>query len=74
MQCKYLREQSCLLLSRGMKTMGERSRVDPYRTGHNMKFVRKIGVVAAACAVSLGLISLSAPAHADLSWGTSIRK
>jgi hypothetical protein len=39
-----------------------------------MKFVRKIGVVAAACAVSLGLLSVSAPAHADLSWGASIRK
>jgi len=39
-----------------------------------MKFVRKIGVVADACAVSFGLLSVSAPAHADLSWGASIHK
>jgi hypothetical protein len=34
-----------------------------------MKFVRKIGVVAAACAVSFGLLGITAPAHADMSWG-----
>jgi hypothetical protein len=35
----------------------------------SMKFVRKIGVVAAACAVSFGLLGITAPAHADMSWG-----
>jgi hypothetical protein len=39
-----------------------------------MKFVRKIGVVAAACAVSLGLLGITAPAHADFTWGMSIHK
>jgi hypothetical protein len=39
-----------------------------------MKFVRKIGVVAAACAVSFGLLGITAPAHADFTWGLSVRK
>jgi hypothetical protein len=39
-----------------------------------MKFVRKIGFVAAACAVSFGLLGISAPAHADLTWGLSVHR
>ncbi len=36
-----------------------------------MKKVRKLGVVLAACAVSFGILGVSAPAHAkmDSSWG-----
>lgn len=39
-----------------------------------MKIVRKLGIVVAASAVSLGLLGITAPAHADLSWGTSAPK
>lgn len=34
-----------------------------------MKFVRKLGLAAATCALSLGIVGISAPAHADLTWG-----
>jgi hypothetical protein len=34
-----------------------------------MKIVRRIGIVVATAAVSFGIIGLSAPAHADISWG-----
>lgn len=36
-----------------------------------MKNVRRIGVAVAAAAVSFGLLALSAPAHADTTWGWS---
>jgi hypothetical protein len=39
-----------------------------------MKLVRKISVVAAACAVSFGLLGITAPAHADFTWGMSTHK
>jgi hypothetical protein len=57
--------------------MRKASRVDPpneHDKDTNMKFVRKIGVVAAACAVSFGLLGVTAPAHADWTWGMSIHK
>ncbi|WP_205471784.1 hypothetical protein [Nocardioides sp. SYSU D00038] len=33
------------------------------------KIVRKISIVVAAAAVSVGLLGVSAPAEADSSWG-----
>ncbi len=36
-----------------------------------MKTIRKFVVVAAACTASLGLLGIMAPAHADVSWGTT---
>jgi len=36
-----------------------------------MKTIRKFIVVAAACTASLGLLGITAPAHADASWGTT---
>lgn len=35
-----------------------------------MSFARKVGITVAATAISLGLLGVSAPAHAkDSSWG-----
>lgn len=35
-----------------------------------MKHVRKVAAVAVACALSFGVLGISAPAHAkDFSWG-----
>ncbi|MFT4289356.1 hypothetical protein [Nocardioides sp.] len=36
-----------------------------------MKTIRKFIVVAAACTASLGILGMTAPAHADVSWGTT---
>lgn len=38
-----------------------------------MKLSRIIAVSVATGAVSLGLLGLTAPAHADVSWGYSIK-
>lgn len=34
-----------------------------------MNIVRKIAVTVAAATLSVGLVGLSSPAHADTSWG-----
>jgi hypothetical protein len=35
-----------------------------------MKIARKIAVVVATAAMSVGLLGISAPAHADIHWST----
>jgi hypothetical protein len=37
-----------------------------------MNFARKAVIAAAATAVSFGLLGISAPAHADTSWGYKV--
>ena len=39
-----------------------------------MKLARKIAVVVATATLSVGLIGISAPAHADWGWYTSVRR
>jgi len=39
-----------------------------------MKIARKVAVVVAAAGLSLGLLGITAPAQADISWGTSAHK
>jgi hypothetical protein len=39
-----------------------------------MKIARKVAVVLAATGLSLGLLGISAPAQADISWGTSAQR
>jgi hypothetical protein len=39
-----------------------------------MKIARKIALVVATAAVSVGLLGISAPAHADLNWNYSARR
>jgi hypothetical protein len=39
-----------------------------------MKIARKIAFVVATATLSVGLLGISAPANADLSWNTSIRR
>jgi hypothetical protein len=39
-----------------------------------MNIVRKVATVTAAAALSIGLLGISAPAHADTTWGLSIHK
>lgn len=39
-----------------------------------MNIARKIAFVVATATVSVGLLGISAPAHADLNWGYSIRR
>ena len=39
-----------------------------------MNIVRKVATVTAAAALSIGLLGISAPAHADSSWSFSLRK
>lgn len=34
-----------------------------------MKNLRKVAAVAVACGLSFGVLGISAPAHADHSWG-----
>jgi hypothetical protein len=38
-----------------------------------MKLARKVAVVVATATLSIGLVGISAPAHADLSW-QSVRR
>lgn len=39
-----------------------------------MKLARKVAVVVATATLSIGLVGISAPAHADLNWTTSVRR
>lgn len=39
-----------------------------------MNVVRKIAIVVATASLSIGLLGISAPAHADTSWGLSHRR
>ena len=39
-----------------------------------MKIARKIALVVATASVSVGLLGISAPAHADLNWNYSSRR
>ena len=39
-----------------------------------MKLARKVAVVVATATLSVGLVGLSAPAHADISWNNSVRR
>jgi hypothetical protein len=39
-----------------------------------MKIVRKAAVVVATAMLSVGLLGVSAPAHADYSWNFSVRR
>ena len=39
-----------------------------------MKIARKIALVVATASVSVGLLGISAPAHADYSWNSSFRR
>ncbi len=39
-----------------------------------MKIVRKAAVVIATAMLSVGLLGISAPAHADFTWGNSHRR
>ncbi|GAB7005014.1 hypothetical protein JCM18899A_24870 [Nocardioides sp. AN3] len=52
-----------------LRPQGVSGRLLQHDKDTTMKFVRKIGVVAAACAVSFGLLGITAPAHADFTWG-----
>ena len=38
-----------------------------------MNIARKVAVTVAAAALSVGLVGISAPAHADSSWGKIVR-
>ena len=37
-----------------------------------MKIFRKLGLMLVAAALGVGLVGVSAPAHADTSWGTVV--
>lgn len=39
-----------------------------------MKHVRTIAIAAVTAAVSFGLVGITAPAHADISWGYAVHK
>ena len=39
-----------------------------------MNIVRKVAIATTAALLSFGLLGISAPAHADVSWGTSHRR
>jgi hypothetical protein len=39
-----------------------------------MKIARKVAVALAAAGLSLGLLGITAPAQADVTWGASVRK
>jgi hypothetical protein len=39
-----------------------------------MKIARKIAIVMATAAMSVGLLGVSAPAHADITWNSSFRR
>jgi hypothetical protein len=39
-----------------------------------MKIARKLAIVMATATLSVGLLGISAPAHADLNWNTSVRR
>jgi hypothetical protein len=39
-----------------------------------MKIARKVAIVLATAGLSLGLLGITAPAQADISWGTSAQK
>jgi len=39
-----------------------------------MKLARKAAVVVATAMLSVGLLGISAPAHADYSWNSSFRR
>jgi hypothetical protein len=40
-----------------------------------MKIVRRIGILVATAAVSVGIVGAAAPAHAlDISWGYSVHR
>jgi hypothetical protein len=38
----------------------------------DMNVVRKVAIAAVAATLSVGLLGISAPAHADSSWGTRV--
>ena len=47
----------------------------PDLEGNDMKIVRRISIVLASVAVSIGVIGMTSPsAHADLTWGYSLHK
>ena len=39
-----------------------------------MNILRKVAIATTAALLSFGLLGISAPAHADMSWGGSYRK
>jgi hypothetical protein len=39
-----------------------------------MKIARKVAVVLAATGLSLGLLGITAPAQADVTWGASVQR
>jgi hypothetical protein len=39
-----------------------------------MNFARKIAFVVASATLSVGLLGISAPAHADFTWGQSVKR
>ena len=57
-----------------MESTGPSVGSDDTEVGQNMNIARKVAFVVATATLGVGLLGISAPANADMSWGYSVRR